>query len=373
MGPLGMKVIENKTIFIGSVAERTSIATFCGLTRTRQGELIATTRLGSSKDSADGNAAFLISRDEGRTWTKPVMPFSTSFEGKKGCLRGGYITELEDGVWLWTFAWVDRSVKERPLYNKDTGGLCPMFPVISHSRDKGKTWSALQKLDISPVRLPSALTGPTLRLNDGSLAAQFEVQKEWNDTTPIFNISTLKFSYDNGNTWPDCIEVAGRNLKDKVCWDQRIAVMPGNRMITLFWSYDPAKDIDLPIHSSFSEDNGRTWTLPQDTGIVGQIACPVVLSKSDIVMLYDRRDVKKQILALRSFDGGKTWDEKSELCIYNHLSVSDDSSNFFDAMNQWSYGHPSGIKIAENQIAMVYYAGNADHMALRFCKIITDK
>ena len=364
-----MKIIENKTIFGGNIKDRTNIASFCGLTKTSDGRLMTTARLASGKDSDDGNVAVWLSEDDGRTWSKPHMPFSTSFNGIKGCLRSGYISELSDKSWLITLGWVDRSVPGRSLYNKKTGGLCPMFPVISRSWDRGKTWSSLQKLDISPVVLPAAVTGPTLVPEDGSLAAQFEVQKEWNDTVPIFNISTLKLSHDNGQAWPECVEVAGRHLKNKVCWDQRIAVMPENRLIVLFWSYDPVNDCDLPIHSGFSEDNGRTWTLPQDTGIIGQIACPVVLSKTDVVMLYVRRDEKKQILARRSWDGGKTWDQKSEVCIYNHANPSDVSPNFFDAMNQWSYGHPFGIKTGENEISAVYYAGSAESMALQFCKI----
>lgn len=368
-----MHVIDNKLIFVGSAAERTNIATFCGLTKTRDGELIATVRLGSGKDSDDGNTAFLISQDNGQTWTKPAMPFSTTFEGKSGCLRGGYITELNDGTWLWTLCWVDRSVKGRPLYNKDTGGLCPMFPVISYSTDRGKNWSALKRLDISPVRLPAALTGPTLLLNNGTLAAQFEVQKEWNDPSPLFNISALKFSYDNGKTWPDYVEIAGRNLKDRVCWDQRIAILPDGKLINLFWTYDPLNDRDLPIHCSFSGDNGRTWTVPQDTGVIGQIACPVVLNRTEVVMLYVRRDAKKQIAARRSVDGGKTWDEKSDICIYDHFCLSEKKGDFFDAMNTWSYGHPYGIKLSDNHIAMVYYAGNSQTMGLWFCRIQTDE
>lgn len=364
-----MEIIDTKIIFLGNVAEGTNIASFCGLTKMADATLVATARLGSGKDSADGNAAFWVSKDNGATWSRPNMPFSTSFNGKKGCLRGGYISELNDGTWLFTLGWVDRSVQGRPLYNKETGGLCPMFPLISCSLDKGETWSCLQKFDISPFELPAALTGPTLVLEDGSVAAQFEVQKNWDDISPVYNISILKFSHDDGKTWSDYVEIAGKQLKGKVCWDQRIAVISPNRMIALFWSYNPAQDCDLPIHSSFSDDNGRTWTFPHDTGITGQIACPVVLSKTDIVMLYVRRDKKKQILARRSYDGGKSWDEKSEICVYDHTNPHENGRIFFDAMNQWSYGHPFGIKTGENEISMVYYAQNAGNMALWFSKI----
>ncbi len=367
-----MRIIENSTIYQGSKAEHTNIACFCGLIKTSDGNLIATARLASGKDSADGNMAFSRSEDSGQTWSSPVMPFSTTFDGKAGCIRGGSITELSDGRWLWILAWVDRTVEGRPLYNNKTGGLCPMSPLLSFSKDKGNTWSVPQKLDITPVQLPAAVTGPALLLADGALAAQFEVQKEWDDTAEIFNISTFKLSFDNGKTWPGYVEVAGRGFKDKVCWDQRIAIMPQNRLIALFWTYDTANDCDLTIHSAFSNDNGRTWSLPHDTGIIGQIAAPVVLSANDVVMLYVRRDKKKQILARRSYDGGKTWDEKTEICVYNHSNASQCSDNFFDAMSQWSYGHPFGIKTAENEISMVYYAGDSDNMSLRFCKLLID-
>lgn len=365
-----MHIIDNKIIFQGNAAAKTNIACFCGLTKTKDGTLIANARLGSGKDTADGNVALFTSEDNGQTWSTPVMPFDTAFEGVKGSFRGGYVTELEDGTWLWTLSWVDRSVEGRLLYNNKTGGLCPMFPLLSFSRDKGKTWSKPEKLDILPVCLPSALTGPTLLLDNGAIAAQFEVQKNWNDTVDIFNLSTLKLSYDNGQTWPEHIEVAGSNLKSKVCWDQRIALMPNNKLIVLFWAYDIVNDCDLTIHSSFSKDGGKTWSVPEDTKIVGQIACPVVLNENDIVMLYIRRDEKKQILARRSYDGGKTWDADTEICIYNHVDIFDESDNFFDAMNQWCYGHPFGIKTAENEISMVHYAGDADNMALWFSKIM---
>ena len=364
-----MQLHSSKLIYKGIPDSRTNTVSFSSLVYLGSGELLATARIGSGKDTADGNVGIWRSADAGDTWSVPVMPFNRDFEGRRGCLRAGYITELPKGRLLMTCAWVDRSVEGRGLYNDKTGGLCELFPVISESYDGGVTWSVLQQVDLYPVTLPSALTGPTLVLPEGGIACQFESQKTWNSNEPIFNISAFKISYDLGNTWPEYVQIAGWPREDIVCWDQRIAQFPNGKMINFFWSYNTVKNIDHTIHMSFSNESGRNWSRPIDTGIVGQIACPVVMNESHIVLLYVRRDDKCQILARQSFDGGKTWDVKSEILVYNQADSENDNANLFDAMNQWSYGHPCGIKLSDTEIAAVYYAGQGAHTALHFCKI----
>ena len=364
-----MKIVDTKVIFKGVAGTTANTVSFSNLMSRRNGELLATARLGSGKDTADGNIGIWRSSDGGETWSGPVMPFITDFEGQKGCLRAGCMTELPDGLLLMTCAWVDRSVEGRGLYNDKTGGLCDTFPVISESDDDGKTWSPLRRVDLFPIVLPSALTGPTLVLSDGGIACQFETQKTWDSTEQIFNISAFKVSYDSGLTWPEYVQIAGRPGGDVVCWDQRIAQFPSGRMINFFWSYDTIKNADLPIYISFSNEFGRNWSRPVNTGIVGQIACPVVVSESQVVMLYVRRDDSRQILVRKSLDGGKTWDANSEIVLYNQAGSENDSTNLFNAMNQWSYGHPCGIKLSDTEIAAVYYAGQGSHTALHFCRI----
>ena len=111
------------------------------------------------------------------------------------------------------------------------------------------------------------------------------------------------------------------------------------------------------------------WSKPADTGIQGQIACPVVLDNNCVVMLYIRRDTKRQILARQSFDGGNSWDESTEICLYSQSDQTEQNENLFSAMNEWSYGHPFGIKINDREIAAVFYAGQGQNTGLRFCKI----
>ena len=94
----------------------------------------------------------------------------------------------------------------------------------------------------------------------------------------------------------------------------------------------------------------------------------MVVSENHIIALYVRRDEKRQIMAVQSYDGGLSWDDSSEFCVYEHTDCKE-SDNLFEAMNQWSYGHPYGVKTGRKEISAVYYAGTAKTMSLRFCKI----
>jgi len=116
-----------------------STVSFSSCTLLQNGTLLVTARIGSGKDTADGNIGIWQSNDLGKTWSGPYTPFQTEFAGRKGCLRAGFITQLLDDSLLITCAWVDRSIEGRLLYNAQTGGLCDIFPVISQSM----TWARL--------------------------------------------------------------------------------------------------------------------------------------------------------------------------------------------------------------------------------------
>jgi hypothetical protein len=86
-------------------------------------------------------------------------------------------------------------------------------------------------------------------------------------------------------------------------------------------------------------------------------------------MVYVRRDEERGIFAIESLDGGLRWDEASRVTLYEQSRPAATTENLFDAMSQWSYGHPTGVKVGQRVIAVVYYAGEGKNTSLRFCKI----
>ncbi len=80
----------------GVVGTERAIATFPAVTALLNRRLIASYRIGSTKDSADETVELRFSQDLGETWTEPIRPFSTTVECVSGSLRVVYITELDD-------------------------------------------------------------------------------------------------------------------------------------------------------------------------------------------------------------------------------------------------------------------------------------
>jgi len=92
----------------GVVGTERAIATFPAVTALLNRRLIASYRIGSTKDSADETVELRFSQDLGSTWTGPIRPFSTTVEGVSGSLRVVYITEFDDRLAA-AGLWIDRS------------------------------------------------------------------------------------------------------------------------------------------------------------------------------------------------------------------------------------------------------------------------
>jgi hypothetical protein len=55
------------------------------------------------------------------------------------------------------------------------------------------------------------------------------------------------------------------------------------------WVHNAGSGVDLPIHFTVSQDNGRTWYQPQPTGLRGQASAPIALPDGRVAVLYTHR------------------------------------------------------------------------------------
>ena len=100
------------------------------------------------------------------------------------------------------------------------------------------------------------------------------------------------------------------------------------------------KTIDNETYTTFSQDGGKTWSVPQNIGAVGAPPHLLLHSSGAIVMVTGRRIAPFGQRAYISYDGGKTWSDP--------IAVGEDAPD-------WDLGYPSSVELSDGSIFTVYY------------------
>jgi len=275
------------------------------------------------------------SRDNGRTFGKPVV---LQMPGRTGGFRC-----LKDGT----------------LILGHTGG-------ISRSTDAGKTWSTWAipgNIVPGTGRLGLGECHGPVELDDGTLAMHlYRVVGgyKWN--------AYLIRSTNRGKTWGDPTQVPTRTDSDEISYEylpeqKRIYGVTRSsaaqiRRVKSFADQVPggknaplgseAGDAAFQFHS---DDAGRTWTDPVPTGLgVLQAAgaYPMKLADGRMILLYGNRQFPYGTQAVGSHDNGKTWVLDQPIILSWH---------------SWSgyCGHPRSVQLHDGTMVTGYYTHRIDN------------
>jgi hypothetical protein len=309
-----MKLINRGQVFDAAAAPRHRA--FCSFTDCcvlSDGRILVTFRAGSSKDAADENILIRGSADGGKTWHTIFAGLDLVVDGVAGAWRSGALCETAPGRLIGSFNWFDRSVPGLPLSNPDTQGTLPSRLFLMESNDGGMTWRDRREVDTRPHEGVAA-TGAVIRLASGALAAPYEAWKSYYDARPGEHHAVLRISHDGGHAFDPAAIVAHDPRSNLLYWDERIAIDPATGgLVGLFWTHDRRRQQDRNIHIAWGSPDGMSWTSPMDTGIGGQIACPLPLPTGRLLMVYVHRHYPPSLRAVLSDDHGETWDAAGEL------------------------------------------------------------
>ncbi len=372
-----MLVEDSGEIYRGKPGGRFSSATFPYVCISRSGRWLCAFRGAPAKVPTEGQHVLLTWSDDcGKTWRDPFPPFlPPAVDGRPGLFRIAGLTRLHGGRLMAAINWVDHSHPEAPYFNEITEGLLDTRVFLSYSDDDGATWTPPRIMDTSPFNVPTPLTGSIIRFVDDELACQVELNKHYDDTEPWSHASVLLFSTDGGLTWPrHC--VVTQDPENKIFyWDQRVSLLPDGRLFDAFWTYDRENSCYLNIHTSFSDDRGRTWTALRDSGVAGQPGPVFALEDGEFVMPVVDRSGPPKITLRRSADDGTTWPYENVLVVYDSEGATQtrEKSSMQDAwaeMYAFSVGLPSVAQFPGGGGLLVYYAGpETDSTGIHWAKI----
>ncbi len=355
-----MKILEQGCIYDATKSTNTKRTCCCTSFRLlSSGKILASFRLGSNKDSADGNCLVAESVDWGKNWTIISDGFETALDSIAGEIRVAELSEMADGSVVAFVLWVDRRTG-KVLYDGQTDSVLPTKLAMTRSSDGGKTWGIYQKLDTKNFLGP-AISGPTLHLPEQGWLVPFE------NFQPGSGIHTANALFSsNGETFDRLLTVAHDSQNKVYFFDARHAQSPKTgRLVAMFWTYNRQTEKDEDIHIAWGDPAILKWERPFSTGIRGQVCQPLPLIDGRLAAFYVHRHPPGSLRLILSEDNGKTWDRQNELVVYKCDSTKqkglDGKSNYAqywdDMLMTWTFGHPTGVLLPDNTLLLGYYAG----------------
>jgi hypothetical protein len=339
------------------------------------GELLATLRAGSNKDSADERIELWRSADGGRSWRGPApLPEPPAIDGARGSLKLCYLTEAAPGALIAAAMWVDRSTHPgRPLFNPATEGCLPMAILLSASADNGARWSPWRRVPLPAGLGPPSLTSSLLQLAGGLLAMSIETNKAYDDASPWRQRAVLLHSHDGGLSWGDPVVVAQDPAGRIFNWDLRLGVAPDGRIGSFAWTYDSAARAYINIHRRISADAGRSWSPAEDLGFADQAGRPAVLPDGRVVLPWVDRFGTRSIRArvAPTIDG--PFDPQSEVVLHSLEGASPggvtSTGDLLAEMALWTFGLPYALALPDGDVLALYYAGSPAAMDICWARL----
>lgn len=289
-----------------------------------------------------GKTALFISRNNGETWTKPMVINDSYLDDRdagilymgNGKLLVSWFNDLPKDI---LEEKNNRLMRENvPKQIRDvavamTESYANLTPEQAHggsfvivSEDYGVTWS-------EPIRVPvSAPHGPTLQ-KDGSLLYVGKVYYE-GDSFPLQSVCAFR-SDDFGYTWQHLSTLAfpaGANPND---FHEPHALELSNGTTVCMIRTGGT------LFQTESYDSGRTWGEMRPTGINGNPAHLLQHSSGALICAYGRRCDPISNRAAISYDSGKTWSEEYIL----------------NSAPDWDMGYPASVELNDGSILTVYY------------------
>jgi hypothetical protein len=273
----------------------------------RDDELLAFFRLGQAFYSLDGRIGLARTADGGRTWTDE-SPALAAVLGGRFTYTAPHATRLRDGSVL-LLAQRHRSDDAEALrFNNVTGGMRPVEFVLTHSGDGGRTWSSPHTMDPgTPIAAdtPSAV----LELPDGTLFLAFETWKNWDDPSPLHIKGFALFSRDGGLSWGERLDFPSAADGGRMYSHSRYTRLADGGIGALQWTQSIGGQDNFDLHLVRSDATGRTWSMPQPTGIPAQTSWLADLGDGRMAAAYtERTGMQPGIKVALSEDAGATWD-----------------------------------------------------------------
>lgn len=310
-----------------------------------------------------GKTAMYVSRNEGLTWTPPIVLNDTYLDDRDGgllyagdgkmvltwfTLSSEYMTGNEWQEYLSTYAGEAGAAANSGMvaaYSHLPKDKLDGASLLRVSEDYGVTWSEAVRMPISCPHGPNSC-------RDGSLI-YLGLEYCSGGELPPRTVSLFK-SFDGGYTWQKISHVSPPNWlkKGEFLDEPHVMELPDGRLLGAFRI--EGREPSFSIGTAISEDGGISWSDVVCTDVSGSPPHLMLHSSGALICSYGRREKPYGERAMVSYDLGKTWEEEYVL----------------DESYSGDLGYPSTVELSDGSLMTVYYQRYADD---KKCSILFTK
>ena len=313
-----------------------------------------------------GKNCMWVSLNQGKTWSPTMILNDSHFDDRDTgicylgngkmvaswftCFYDNYLDDMQDQDW---FNPSDKAITKgfgnmwRTLSKEQIEAESGSFVALSD--DYGMTWSERIKVPLSAPHGPSAC-------RDGSLVY---MGKAWVEevSQPVGDV-VVYTSRDCGRTWEYTGTVPlGEDCVLEQMHEPHVVELPNGRLLGTIRVHGRSENPPHSVYTTFSDDKGKTWSVPKCIGTNGMPPHVLVHSSGAVICSYSDRTYNAQCeRAAVSYDNGETWTEDY---------ILDDNIG-----KQKDMGYPSSVELDDGSILTVYYQALPDdwHTSVLYTK-----
>jgi len=316
------------------------------------GELLVTFDIAEADVALDYRTYATHSTDRGVTWSAPERVLADP--PGRPTTHSVRTNRVSDGSVVAMGALMYRDDPEKSVVNVPTLGYTEMELILIRSRDRGRTWSDVERVAPPLVGPAFEVCHSITELRDGRWVWPASTWMGWDGDAPNGMNAILLVSEDQGRTWPAYITEFDRWDEHILHWEQHFLELRDGRWLAVAWAVSLETNKTQATPYAVSRDQGVTWQHGL-TGFLAQTTKTIELPDGRILAVYRRNDEPGLWASTARIDGDRWLNDETVALWRGQASGMTGDTNPGAELAQLKFGFPQMVLEADGVVFLAFW------------------